>query len=83
VAVAPWIVSDELWELVEPLLPKREAVPLSGSEAAACSQGAAGDLVRAALRDRLAASATPARLRFGRDLPRERLHASAAGGRGS
>jgi transposase len=23
-AVAPWIVSDELWELVEPLLPKRE-----------------------------------------------------------
>jgi hypothetical protein len=23
-AVAPWIVSDELWGLVEPLLPKRE-----------------------------------------------------------
>jgi transposase len=23
-AVAPWIVSNELWELVEPLLPKRE-----------------------------------------------------------
>jgi transposase len=23
-AVAPWIVSDELWVLVEPLLPKRE-----------------------------------------------------------
>ena len=23
-AVAPWIVSDELWELVEPLLPKVE-----------------------------------------------------------
>ncbi len=23
-AVAPWILSDELWELVEPLLPKRE-----------------------------------------------------------
>jgi transposase len=23
-AVAPWVVSDELWELVEPLLPKRE-----------------------------------------------------------
>jgi transposase len=23
-AVAPWIVSDELWDLVEPLLPKRE-----------------------------------------------------------
>jgi transposase len=23
-AAAPWIVSDELWELVEPLLPRRE-----------------------------------------------------------
>lgn len=23
-AAAPWIVSDELWELVEPLLPKKE-----------------------------------------------------------
>jgi transposase len=23
-AVAPWIVSDELWELVEPLLPMKE-----------------------------------------------------------
>jgi transposase len=23
-AAAPWIVSDELWDLVEPLLPKRE-----------------------------------------------------------
>jgi hypothetical protein len=23
-AVAPWIVSDELWELFEPLLPKKE-----------------------------------------------------------
>jgi transposase len=23
-AVAPWIVSDELWELVEPLLPQKE-----------------------------------------------------------
>ena len=23
-AVAPWVVSEELWELVEPLLPKRE-----------------------------------------------------------
>ncbi len=24
VAISPWVVSDELWELVEPLLPKRE-----------------------------------------------------------
>jgi transposase len=24
VATSPWVVSDELWELVEPLLPKRE-----------------------------------------------------------
>src|SRR3954470_19315671 len=23
-AVAPWIVSDELWELIEPLLPRKE-----------------------------------------------------------
>jgi transposase len=23
-AVAPWIVSDELWQLVEPLLPRKE-----------------------------------------------------------
>ena len=23
-AIAPWIVSDELWELVEPLLPVKE-----------------------------------------------------------
>ena len=23
-AIAPWIVSDELWDLVEPLLPKKE-----------------------------------------------------------
>jgi transposase len=23
-AAAPWVVSDELWEMVEPLLPKRE-----------------------------------------------------------
>jgi len=23
-AVAPWIVSDELWELIEPLLPAKE-----------------------------------------------------------
>jgi transposase len=23
-AAAPWIVSDELWELVEPLLPRKE-----------------------------------------------------------
>lgn len=23
-AAAPWVVSDELWELVEPLLPRRE-----------------------------------------------------------
>ena len=23
-ATAPWVVSDELWELIEPLLPKKE-----------------------------------------------------------
>ena len=65
-AAAPWIVSDELWELVEPLLPKRERrFALSGSEASAGSGGAAGDPVRAAHRDRVDASAAGARVRLG------------------
>src|SRR6266852_9566147 len=43
--VAPWLVSDELWELVEPLLPVEDRrVPLSRSEAAAGSAGAQGIL---------------------------------------
>ena len=34
-AAAPWIVSDELWELVEPLLPREERrCQLSSSEPA-------------------------------------------------
>ena len=38
-AVAPWVVSDELWELVEPLLPKGERrFSLSGS-ASGCRIG--------------------------------------------
>jgi hypothetical protein len=28
-AIAPWIVSDELWELVEPLLRRRCSTPRS------------------------------------------------------
>jgi len=28
-AVAPWVVSDELWELVEPLLPVKVAISAS------------------------------------------------------
>jgi transposase len=29
-AAAPWIVSDELWELIEPLLPKKERLRPGG-----------------------------------------------------
>ena len=48
-ASAPWIVSDELWEFVEPLLPVKERrFRYPGSEAVAGSAGVAGDLVRAA-----------------------------------
>jgi transposase len=61
--VAPWIVSDELWELVEPLLPVKERRFLPGPEAAARAAGAAGDLVRVAHRDLVDASASRARLR--------------------
>jgi hypothetical protein len=57
-AAAPWIVPDELWELIEPLLPKRERpFPISGSEASARPGSVAGDLVCAAHGDRLAAVA--------------------------
>ena len=35
-AAAPWVVSDELWARVEPLLPRvGAALSLSGSQAAA------------------------------------------------
>jgi len=43
------LVSDELWELVEPLIPKvPEAAPVSWSKAAWRPKGANGDSVRVA-----------------------------------
>ena len=66
-AAAPWIVSDELWELVEPLLPRKERrFRYPGRKRLPDRRGAAGDPVRAAHGDRLAASAARARLRLGR-----------------
>jgi len=56
-AAAPWIVSDELWELVEPLLPRRERsrpggrrrhpdrLTLSGS-CSCCTPGSRGGTCR-------------------------------------
>ena len=64
-AVAPWVVSDALWERVEPLLPKVERrFRYPGRKRLPDRRGAAGDLVRAAHGDRLAASAARARLRL-------------------
>ena len=64
-AAAPWIVSDELWELVEPLLPKKERrFRYPGRSACRIGRRCRGS-VRAAHRDRLAASAGRARLRLG------------------
>jgi hypothetical protein len=63
--VAPWIVSDELRELVEPLLPKtqrRSAIRVGDD----CLTGErCRDPVRAAHGDRVAASDAGARLRLG------------------
>ena len=57
-AAAPWIVSDELWELVEPLLPKRERRFRSpGRKRLPDRDALQGDLVLAAHGDRLAAAA--------------------------
>lgn len=44
---APWVVSDELWELVEPLIPETGAAcSPSGAQAASRSGGVVRDLVR-------------------------------------
>ena len=49
VAVAPWIVSDELWGLVEPLLPVRERrFRYPGRKRLPDRRALQGDLVRAA-----------------------------------
>jgi len=64
-AVAPWVVSDELWSRIEPLLPKVERrFRDPGRKRLPGSAGAAGDLVRALHGDRVAPSAGRARLRW-------------------
>ena len=68
-AAAPWIVSDELWELVEPLLPRKERrFSLPGTQAAARPASAAGILFVLHTGIALAAPAGRARLRLGCDL---------------
>lgn len=70
----PWEVSDELWELVEPLLPgQRASVQIPGSQAVPGPAGAVRDPVCAAYGDRVDALAPGARLRVG-------LHLLAAAG---
>src|SRR5215204_4111331 len=65
-AVAPWVVSDELWEAGRAAASEgRAAVSLPGPQAAAGSAGVAGDLVCAAHRNCLAAAAGGARVRLG------------------
>jgi hypothetical protein len=68
-AVAPWIVSDGLWDRFEPLLPKRERrfrYPGGGSMIELRCRGR--DPVRVAHGDRVAASAARAWLWLGLDL---------------
>ena len=69
-AAAPWIVSDELWELVEPLLPKRERrFRYPGRKRLPDREALCGILfVLHTGIDRLAAAAGRARVRLGRDL---------------
>ena len=68
-AAAPWIVSDELWELIEPLLPRKERrFRYPGRKRLPDRQALQGILFGLAHRRRLAAPARRARLRLGRDL---------------
>ena len=68
-AVAPWIVSDGLWERFEPLVPKRERrFRYPGRKRLDDRAALQGILFCVAHRDRLAASAAGAWLRFGLDL---------------
>ena len=78
-AVAPWIVSDELWELVEPLLPRKERrfrypgrkrLPIGKRRRGSCSCCTPGSP---------AARAGRARIRFGRDLWRRLDESQRAG----
>jgi transposase len=66
-AVAPWTVPDELWERVEPLLPRKERRFRYPGRKRLPDREAGGPLCPAH-RDRLAAPAARARLRLGLDL---------------
>jgi transposase len=68
-AAAPWIVSDALWERIEPLLPKVERrFRYPGRKRLDDRAALHGDPVCPADGDRLAASAARARLRRRLDL---------------
>ena len=64
-AVAPWIVSDELWERIEPLLPKVERrFRYPGRKRLPDRQALQGILFVLSHRDRVAASAARAGFRL-------------------
>jgi transposase len=67
-AVAPWIVLDALWERIEPLLPKAARRFRYPGRRGRLIGRHCKDLVRAAYRDRVAASAARAWLRLRLDL---------------
>jgi transposase len=68
-AVAPWVVSEGLWERIEPLLPRVERrFRYPGRKRLPDRQALQGILVRVAHRDRVAASAAGAWLRWRLDL---------------
>lgn len=62
----PWEVDDELWAVVEPLVPKAERrYRTSGTQAASGPAGVPGHPVRAAYLDRIAWEYLPQELGFG------------------
>jgi transposase len=67
-AAAPWIVSDDLWELVQPLLPKKERRFRYPGRRRLPERETARDPVRAAHRDLVDAPASRAGLWFGNHL---------------
>jgi transposase len=68
-AAAPWIVSDELWELIEPLLPKVERrFRYPGRKRLPDRQALQGILFVLHTGDLMASSAARARLRLRGDL---------------
>jgi len=63
-AAAPWIVSDELWELIEAAVAEAAAIPPRRAQAPRRPADAVGNPVRPPHGDRVAASAWGARLRL-------------------